>query len=262
VSTLAAAAVAVLGTADAHGKARLTLEIAEAWRGGAITVVGTAAPPERPARPQRPELLPPNRMPKRSYGGRDGRIALLHALAHIELNAIDLAWDIVARFTDADLPKAFYDDWVGVALDEAHHFLDLDRLLASMDSGYGCLPAHDGLWQAAIKTASDLKARLAIVPMTLEARGLDTTPATIEKLRRNGDEASGDVLAVIADDEVRHVAAGVRWFRYLCTREDIAPELHYHTLIRQHFGGLKPPFNDELRGRAGMAPEFYGPLAR
>lgn len=258
--TLAEAAVAALTTADPNDKCTLTYQALSAWRSGELVEVGRCPPPDRPARPPRPELLPPNRMPKRSYGGVEGRVALLHALAHIELNAIDLAWDIIARFTDQDLPRDFYTDWLDVARDEANHFLELQRVLQALGSDYGALPAHDGLWQAASKTAGDIRMRLALVPMTLEARGLDTTPATIAKLTRNGDTLAPPVLQVIADEEVLHVAAGVRWFRFLCQRDGSDPVAEYHRLIRGHFGGLKPPFNHDLRQRAGMAPEFYEPL--
>ena len=262
MTSLSRRAVTILSTADAADKLRLTYDTARAWTAGEIADIGTCAPPDRPARPERPELLPPNRMPKRSYGGVAGRVALLHALAHIELNAIDLAWDIIARFTAWDLPRAFYDDWVTVARDEADHFAELERVMGLLGSGYGALPAHDGLWQAATKTADDLKTRLAVVPMTLEARGLDTTPATIVKLERNGDTLSPPVLAVIAEDEIAHVAAGTRWFKMLCERDGSDPITEYHRLIRAQFGSLKAPFNTEARSRAGMAPEFYEPLTR
>lgn len=259
--SLAAAAVAVLSAADPDDKVRLSLGFAEAWRSGAIGDVGACPPPDRPARPGRPELLPPNRMPRRKYGGAAGRIALMHALAHIELNAIDLAWDIVARFTFEKMPREFYEDWVRVAADEARHFAGVAAAMAELGAAYGDLPAHDGLWQAAEKTATDLKARLALVPMTLEARGLDTTPATVDKLRRHGDPSGAAVLAAIAADEESHVAAGVRWFEWLCRRDGDEPVALYHRIIRASFGPLKPPFNVEGRGRAGMAAAYYQPLA-
>lgn len=262
MTSLSQRAVTILTTAAAADKLRLTYDTARAWTAGDITEIGTCPPPDRPARPERPELLPPNRMPKRSYGGVAGRVALLHALAHIELNAVDLAWDIIARFTGWDLPRAFYDDWVQVARDEADHFAELERVMAVLGSRYGALPAHDGLWQAATKTAHDLKSRLAVVPMTLEARGLDTTPATIGKLERNGDTLSPPVLAVIAEDEIAHVAAGTRWFKVLCDREGSDSVAEYHRLIRSQFGTLKAPFNTSARDRAGMGPQYYEPLTR
>jgi uncharacterized ferritin-like protein (DUF455 family) len=201
-------------------------------------------------------------MPKRRAGGSPaGRIALLHALAHIELNAIDLAWDIVARFADGDAPRAFCDDWVAVAAEEAEHHALLAARLAAFGAGYGDLPAHDGLWQAAEATAHDLLARLAIVPLVLEARGLDVTPAMIERLDRFGDGESAAVLRRIYADEIGHVAIGMRWFAALCAQRGLAAETTYHRLVRRYFKGtLKPPFNDPGRTEAGLTAAFYAPL--
>ncbi len=197
-------------------------------------------------------------MPRRRKGGLAGRQAFVHAIAHIELNAIDLAWDIVARFTDENLPRAFYDDWTGVALDEADHFDMLCRRLGELGCAYGDLPAHDGLWEAAETTADDLLARLAIVPMILEARGLDTTPHAVADLERHDDHETAAILAKIGEEEVPHVAAGVRWFEYLCERRDIEPVAHFHALRQARFkGALKPPFNREMRTKAGMNPEYF-----
>jgi uncharacterized ferritin-like protein (DUF455 family) len=200
-------------------------------------------------------------MPKRR-GGSGGRVALLHALAHIELNAIDLAWDIIARFADDALPRAFYDDWVGVAEEEARHHALLAERLAALGAAYGDLPAHDGLWQAAQATAHDLLARLAVVPLVLEARGLDVTPAMIERLNRFGDAPSAAVLQVIYDDEIGHVAIGMRWFAWLCAERGAEPVATYQNLVRRHFkGALKPPFNRSGRDAAGLAEHYYAPLA-
>lgn len=258
---LTGAAVAVLMTADPVEKCRLTYRYAAAWKDGAIASIGTTSPPERPARPVEPPLLPPKDMPKRRYGGVRGRVALLHALAHIELNAIDLAWDIIARWPDA-MPKGFYDDWVQVAEDEARHYELLAQLLTDLGAVYGDLPAHDGLWEAAMKTQDDLMARLAVVPMTLEARGVDTTPATLARLDGNGDTATPPVLQIILDDEITHVAAGVRWFRYLAVQRGLDPAAAYADLIHTRFpGGLKPPFNHHGRAQADFPPEWYEPLA-
>jgi uncharacterized ferritin-like protein (DUF455 family) len=202
-------------------------------------------------------------MPKRRAGGsRAGRVALLHALAHIELNAIDLAWDIVARFAAADLPRAFFDDWVGVASDEAEHHALLAARLADFGAAYGDLPAHDGLWEAAAETARDLLARLAVVPLVLEARGLDVTPAMIERLARLGDAESAAVLRRIYDDEIGHVAAGRRWFEHVCRTRGVEPLPTWQALVRRHFRGeLKPPFNRDGRAQAGLPAAFYEPLA-
>jgi uncharacterized ferritin-like protein (DUF455 family) len=203
-------------------------------------------------------------MPKRrAFGSPQGRIALLHALAHIELNAIDLAWDIIARFADGALPRVFFDDWTGVAAEEAGHFTLLEHRLGQLGAGYGDLPAHDGLWEAAAATADDLLARLAVVPLVLEARGLDVTPDMIERLDRLGDPESAAVLRMIYEDEIGHVATGRRWFEHACAaRGGLPPMETYHALVRRHFRGqLKPPFNAEARQRAGFAASFYEPLA-
>ena len=261
--TLAAAAVLALETSDPAAKAEAVRYFVEAWRNGAIKLVGAANPPARPARPARPELRPPRDMPKRGRAGSQaGRIALLHALAHIELNAVDLACDIIARFTGDDPPREFFDDWVAVAADEARHFSLLSTRLEFYGAAYGDLPAHDGLWEAATETAHDLPARLAVVPLVLEARGLDVTPPMIGNLRKAGDSDSADVLEFIYRDEITHVAAGTRWFEFVCRARGRDPVPTYHELVRRHFGGaLKPPFNKDARRRAGLTPEYYIPLA-
>jgi len=264
--TLSDAAVAVLTTADAMEKVRLTRTFAAAWREGRIGTVGAAVPPARPARPARPELRLPRDMPKRRKAqSTAGRIALLHALAHIELNAIDLAWDIVARFRTlpdgSPLPRAFQDDWITVADEEAkHHALLADRL-AVLGAAYGDLPAHDGLWQASEMTAGDLPARLAIVPMVLEARGLDVTPMMVDSLRKAGDDASADVLQIIHDEEIGHVAAGRRWFGACAEALGRDPQEFWQELVRTWFkGDLKRPFNHDSRDRADFPRDWYEPL--
>jgi uncharacterized ferritin-like protein (DUF455 family) len=260
---LAGGASAVLAAAAPAEKVALTGAVAAAWQSGAISDVGHAAPPDRPARPARPLLLAPRDMPRRRAGGSAaGRIALLHALAHIELNAIDLAWDIIARFTDRELPRRFYDDWVAVAAEEAKHHALVTARLAELGAAYGDLPAHDGLWEAAQETAHDPLARLAVVPLVLEARGLDVTPAMIARLSGFGDAASAAVLQVIYDDEIGHVATGLRWFGWLCAGRGSDPVATYQELVRQHFAGaLKPPFNRSGRDAAGLAERYYAPLA-
>jgi uncharacterized ferritin-like protein (DUF455 family) len=257
-ASLSAAAAAILAAADPAEKCRLTRLHAAAWRARRIAEPGREPMPARPARPDRPPLLPPREMKRRSYGGGAGRVALLHALAHIELNAVDLAWDIVGRYTDEALPDSFYDDWVTVAEEEALHFEMLAALLAETGAAYGDLPAHDGLWQAAEKTADDLLARLALVPLTLEARGCDTTPATIAKLERNGDAPTADALAIISRDEIGHVAAGMRWFLHVAALRNIDPRAEYRRLLAERFrGALKPPFNHAARAQAGMPRDWY-----
>ena len=262
--SLAEAAVAVLRTGDPGAKMRLSRRIAAAWSAGEIAEIGVAEPPMRPARPKVPELRPPREMPRRRTGqSLAGRRALYHALAHIELNAIDLAWDIIARFSGARfageaLPRGFYDDWVKVADDEARHFALLTERLAALDMDYGALPAHDGLWEAAEATAHDLLARLAVVPLVLEARGLDVTPGLIEKLAAAGDTEGRAMLEVIYKDEIVHVATGKRWFDWLCARRGLNPEAAWRELVARHFkGAIKPPFNAEARLAAGLPSSFY-----
>jgi uncharacterized ferritin-like protein (DUF455 family) len=225
--------------------------------------LGQAVPPPRPARPEHPLLRPPKEMAKRrAFGSRLGRIALLHALAHIELNAVDLAWDLVARSAGEGLPGDFFDDWVGVAAEEACHFELLADRLAELGTRYGDLPAHDGLWEAAAATANDLLARLAVVPLVLEARGLDVTPQMVAQLERVGDRESAAILRRIYRDEIGHVTTGVRWFDRRCLVRGLDPEAVFQERVRRFFkGDLKPPFNHEARAAAGFPAHYYEPLA-
>jgi uncharacterized ferritin-like protein (DUF455 family) len=263
--TLAAMAVEVLATADARAKTALSRRHAAAWAAaraaGSPIPVGRAAPPAEPARPERPQLLPPRDMPRRRPGTQAGRLALLHAVAHIELNAVDLHWDIIARFTDQPMPPGFYDDWVRAADEESKHFNLLSDCLEARGSHYGALPAHAFMWRAAVDTAHDLRARLAVVPMVLEARGLDVTPGMIA-LFETADEAQAvAALTTIYAEEVGHVAYGSKWFNWLCGRDGLDPRDAFHALVRRHFhGALKPPFNAEKRAEAGLPPDFYWPL--
>lgn len=258
-NSLVDAANTVLRTADAHAKCAATSAFAAQWRDGRITCVGDMAPPDRPERPAKPALLPPADVPRRKINrGTAGRIAQLHALAHIELNAVDLAWDIIARFSGCDLPRPFYDDWVLVADEEAKHFGLLSNRLGDFDAAYGDLPAHDGLWDSAIETGHDLTARLAVVPLVLEARGLDVTPMMITKLRTVDDEETASILEVIYQDEIGHVEIGQRWFEFECARLGLDAQLHWRDLVQRHFRGpLKPPFNFEARDAAGMPQDWY-----
>jgi uncharacterized ferritin-like protein (DUF455 family) len=236
--------------------------MAQSWRDGTIGEIGSTMPPSRPAQPRTPDLRPPRDMPRRGKAHTDkGRIALLHAIAHIELNAIDLACDIIARFTDQDLPRDYFDDWVKVADEEALHFTLLCQRLSDFGAAYGDLPAHDGLWEAAENTAHDLLARLAVVPLVLEARGLDVTPPMIENLRRIGDEASVAVLERIYTDEITHVAVGQRWFNWVAAKQGADPGATWQALVRQYYKGLlKQPFNHDAREKAGLNAADYEPL--
>jgi uncharacterized ferritin-like protein (DUF455 family) len=263
--TLAEMAVEVLTTADGREKTALGRRHAAAWfaarAAGAPLPVGEASPPLRPARPARPELMAPREMPKRRPGSPAGRLALLHAVAHIELNAVDLHWDIIARFTATPMPLGFYDDWVKAADEEAKHFNLICDCLEAMGSHYGALPAHAGMWRAAEDTRDDLFGRLAVVPMVLEARGLDVTPGMIDIFTRSGETQAIAALSTIYAEEVAHVAYGSKWFNWLCGRHGLDPKEEFHALVRRYFhGALKPPFNTEKRAEAGIPPDFYWPL--
>lgn len=262
-STLTTGIVDCIVTKDALDKAGNTRALVAEWRDGNITEIGESAPPDRPGRPLLPELRPPRDVPKRRItGGVAGRVALIHAIAHIELNAIDLALDMACRYTDQSLPRDFYHDWLSVADDEARHFLMLNDRLALLDAQYGDLPAHDGLWQAAQETAHDLLGRLAIAPLVLEARGLDVTPTMINKLNDIGDYESATALGIIMHDEVGHVLIGKRWFDYVCGMHRRDPVSSWHMLVKRYFKGpLKPPFNIEAREAAHFSAAFYGPLS-
>ncbi len=264
--TLTDMAVAVLSTHDGRTKTALSRAHAATWfaarAAGRDIPLGRAQPPLRPARPAKPELLDPRDVPRRRPGSVQGRIALLHAVAHIELNAVDLHWDIIARFADIPMPLGFYDDWVKSADEESKHFNMICDCLEAMGSHYGALPAHAGMWRAAEDTAQDFMGRLAVVPMVLEARGLDVTPGMIEVFDRAGESAAVAAMQVIYAEEVHHVAYGSKWFHFLCGRHDLDPKTTFHDLVRRYFhGALKPPFNEEKRAEAGIPPDFYWPLS-
>lgn len=266
MASLAEMACDVLNTADGRAKAALSRRYAAQWRAmraaGDAQEIGWASPPMQPARPERPELLDPRDVPRRRPGSPEGRIAILHAIAHIELNAVDLHWDILARFGHVPMPIGFADDWVKSADEEAKHFNLICDCLERLGSHYGALPAHAGMWRAAEDTAEDLMGRLAVVPMVLEARGLDVTPGMISIFEKAGDAQTVEALNVIYAEEVHHVAYGSKWFHFLCGREDRDPVVVFHELVRRYFhGALKPPFNEEKRAQAGLPPDFYWPLA-
>jgi uncharacterized ferritin-like protein (DUF455 family) len=207
--------------------------------------------PPLPGRPDRPRLVPPREVPRRRAGTREGRAALLHAIAHIEFNAINLALDALWRFRG--LPADYYGDWLRVAGEEALHFTLLADHLGTLGFAYGDFEAHDGLWAMAEKTRGDLAARMALVPRTLEARGLDATPGIRERLERAGDRRASAILDVILRDEIGHVAVGNRWYRWACERDGLDPLPHFDELVRRHEAPrLKPPFNLEARRAAGF----------
>ena len=261
-TTLARAVRAALLTGPARAKVFAARQVARDWRLGRLEPAFDVAMPDRPARPARPELLPPGAMPRRGKGGSlRGRIALWHALAHIEFVAIDLALDMVGRF-GAQMPRSFVDDFLSVAADEAMHFALLERKLAALGTAYGALPAHGGLWDAAYGTRHDVAARLAVVPMVLEARGLDVTPATRDRVRAQGDLVGAKILQRILDDEIRHVEIGTRHFVAHAEAAGFDPPKYWRSLVNRHFkGAIRPPFNDSARYAAGLSRDFYGSVA-
>lgn len=262
MTTVAAAIRAALLTADPTDKAFAARAVARDWAARKLEFAFDCAMPDRPARPAQPELLPPGQMPKRNKAGSErGRIALWHSLAHIEFVAIDLALDMAGRF-GGEMGRQFVSDFLSVAADEAMHFALLGRRLRSLGSHYGALPAHDGLWDAAFATRHDVAARLAVVPMVLEARGLDVTPHTLERIRSFGDETGARVLQRILDDEIAHVRFGTTHFIALAESRGESPESLWKSLVATHFrGSIKPPFNDSARLTAGLSRSFYAGVA-
>ncbi|MCG6117709.1 MAG: ferritin-like domain-containing protein [Aquimonas sp.] len=205
-----------------------------------------------PGRPERPRLVAPRELPQRGLGSIEGRAAFLHAIAHIEFNAINLGLDAVYRFRG--MPAAFYADWTTVAADEARHFRLLTDRLAELGAAYGDFEAHNGLWDMACRTADDVMVRMALVPRVLEARGLDVTPGMIQRLRQIGDEASARILETILEEEVAHVAAGSRWLEWCCEGRGLEPQATFLRLLQQRCpGAVRPPFNHAARLAAGFS---------
>jgi len=261
MATVAAAIRAALLECDPRAKVMAARQVARDWRLGRLEPTFDRAMPDAPGRPDRPELLAPKHMPKRRKGGSErGRIALWHSLAHIEFVAIDLALDMAGRF-GGEMDRAFVSDFLQIAAEEAMHFALIDRHLRTMGSFYGALPAHSGLWDAADATRQDAAARLAVVPMVLEARGLDVTPAMLERVRASGDHTGAVILVRILDDEIRHVAAGVKHFVGWAQARGLQPDSLWKSKVREHFSGqLKEPFNDSARRSAGLSREWYTSL--
>jgi uncharacterized ferritin-like protein (DUF455 family) len=254
-------ACSVLATSKPSDKVAAALAAVAAL--AANPSIGADALPARPARPERPKLVAPTETPRRRTGAERGRIAMLHALAHIEFNAIDLAFDMAGRFAkdvavlglDA---RTFAAEWFQIGAEEAGHFRLIEDRLGELGAAYGDLDAHDGLWEAALRTADDVAARLAIAPLVLEARGLDATPAMALRLESAGDRASAQIVERIHADEIGHVACGVRWFARICIARGEDPQPAFERLVESRFpGGPKPPFNLESRRAAGMPDDWY-----
>ncbi|GAU51331.1 hypothetical protein TSUD_412780 [Trifolium subterraneum] len=287
--TLVEAALRILNTADPFEKAKLGDTVASRWLDGTITEPYNPSIdlhiPDRPARLSSVKLVAPSLMPKLGKAGSlQSRVNIVHSLAHTESWAIDLSWDIIARFGKQEvMPREFFTDFVKVAQDEGRHFTLLAARLEELGSYYGALPAHDGLWDSATATSKDLLSRLAVEHCVHEARGLDVLPTTISRFRNGGDNTTADLLeSVVYPEEITHCAAGVKWFKYLCQRSrnipdsdqeicavengtsteanDVIPK--FHAIVRTYFRGpLKPPFNEAARKAAGFGPEWYEPLA-
>jgi uncharacterized ferritin-like protein (DUF455 family) len=257
MNDLHAAAKRCLDATDPAEKLQLSHATWQALQAGELCADPASPPPEpiaAPGRPARPKLVNARQVPQRGLGSEEGRAALVHAVAHIEFNAINLAWDAVYRFRGK--PEAYYRDWASCANDEARHFAMLSKRLAELGHAYGDFDAHDGLWQMAEKTASDDTARMALVPRVLEARGLDVTPGMIERLRHLGDTRTVAILEVILREEVAHVAAGTRWYHDCCERDGLEPVATFFDLLRDYMGvSLRGPFNLPARREAGFVEE-------
>lgn len=255
-------ALRVLSLPEPADKAAAARALHEAADGLPLDTQATLPEPAGlPGRPALPRLVSHTSLPRRSPFTPEGRAALLHAIAHIELNAIDLALDAVWRF--AGMPALYYRDWLRVASEEALHFTLLREHLLAMGWDYGRFDAHDGLWSMTWRTRHDVVARMALVPRTLEARGLDATPPLQAKLAKAGDERAVAILDIILRDEVGHVAVGNRWYRWLCERQGLDPVSHYARLVREHQAPrLRPPFNRGAREQAGFTAEELAELER
>jgi uncharacterized ferritin-like protein (DUF455 family) len=257
------AALAALRETDPVAKTAATRALYAAVLDGSLACspdLELEEPAGLPGRPERPELVEPRKLGRRSMQSPQGRAVLLHALAHIEFNAINLALDAVWRF--AGMPADFYADWLKVAAEEAYHFSLLVARLAEYDHVYGDFPAHDSLWDMCERTRGDVLERMALVPRTLEARGLDASPPIRARLQQAGDQASAAILDVILRDEIGHVLIGNRWFRYLCDQGGLDPHATYTRLADQyHAPKLRGPFNFEARRDAGFDEAELAALA-
>ncbi|MFN3593148.1 MAG: ferritin-like domain-containing protein [Thiobacillaceae bacterium] len=253
---LHAAARAALAEEDVEAKLAAAARLWSDWQAGRLTIESWTDPQPviEAGRPARPELVAPEQLPRRELSHPEGHAALIHALAHIEFSAINLALDAAYRFPG--LPAAYYADWLKVAAEEAHHFRLLRDHLRGLGHDYGDFPAHAGLWALAVLTADDALARMALVPRLMEARGLDATPGIRRKLAAHGDAAGAAILDIILRDEITHVAAGDRWFRHLCAERGLAPEATWRRLVLE-YDVPKPrrPFNEAARRAAGFSAE-------
>jgi uncharacterized ferritin-like protein (DUF455 family) len=256
-SDLFASALTCLRESDVARKIAGVRALREGWLGNEVAMNVAAPPPapiEEPGRPACPVLVSPLAVERRSAHTPEGRARLIHALAHIEFNAINLALDAVYRFRD--LPRAYYDDWLRIAHEEAYHFELLRGHLRTLGHDYGDFPAHNGLWEMATQTAHDPLARMALVPKVLEARGLDANPAIVAKLKAVGDARAVEILEIILRDEITHVAAGNRWFAHLCNERGLEPLATFRRLVEEYNAPrLRAPFHADARRAAGFSEE-------
>lgn len=238
---------------DTRKKRELIKVLLDDWKSGKLNrdeseLIKIAVP----GRPEKPELISPNDIKQRKLGSELGRATLIHAILHIEFNAINLALDAVYRFRD--MPEQYYSDWLLVASEEAYHFSLLEKRLHDMGYTYGDMPAHNGLWEMVVKTDHDVLIRMALVPRVLEARGLDVTPGMIDKLKNVGDSETVDILNIILRDEIGHVAIGSHWFKYCCGLKEIEPEKTFRDLLIEYMGrGPNGPLHNEARLQAGFS---------
>ncbi|XP_022000132.1 uncharacterized protein HI_0077 [Helianthus annuus] len=261
VTSLAEMGAMVLQTPDPLKKSKLSHLAYSKWRKERLPV-GVSVPPTSPARPSKPQLVSPKEIPAPKNSGLPLNAYMLHNLAHVELNAIDLAWDTVVRFSpySALLGDMFFADFARVADDESRHFAWCSQRLAELGFSYGDMPAHNVLWRECAKSSDDVVARLAVIPLVQEARGLDAGPRLVQKLIGFGDKRTSNVVAKIAEEEVAHVAVGVYWFVSVCQQMGRAPCPTFRDLLKEYNVEVKGPFNYTAREEAGLPQEWYDPL--
>ncbi len=237
---------------DPEAKCRAVDALYRDWQEGRLSRWDDTPvlPLDVPGRPAQPRLVDPRETPKRSLGSPEGRAVMLHAFAHIEFNAINLALDAAYRFRD--MPEDFVGDWLQVAHEEARHFRLIRDYLRELGYDYGSWPAHNGLWEMVCKTRHDVLHRMALVPRVMEARGLDVTPGLMQRFEQAGDGRAVEILQVIYDEEIGHVAIGNRWFHFCCRQRELEPGETFQQLIREYFGRLRGPFNRSARLQAGF----------
>ena len=258
MTELRQSALEILALADAQTKVSRVFQLFEEYQEQCISLNTTEVLNERdlqlPGRPQRPELIPPLQVPKRRMDTVEGRASLLHSLAHIEYNAINLALDAIWRF--ADMPKQYYEDWLKVAKEEAYHFSLVNQYIQSLGFTYGDFPAHNSLWEMVERTKDAVIARMALVPRTMEARGLDAVPMIRDRFKQIKELGAVEILEIILRDEIGHVGIGNHWFNFLCSKEKLSPISAYRDLAKKYCAPkLRGPFNLEARKQAGFSDE-------